>query len=244
MIKLNNFIGQNPNIEVIEEKGVFKVIEHYKDLSVTTAEAQVMDCRQRQILITLSNNSVRLAPGEMQFILGNVDAETGAISVGDLLYKGKMTGNAAIKPLYKGTGYVMTEPTYRHFIIENVDDWGGSIVTNDGMFVCCDGELKDTVSDRNNLSSAVLGREGLYNPCLKGSGYIVLKSPCPREELYEIDIVDDVVKIDANNTICWSESLKFTVEISDKSLVSSADSGVGFVNVYSGTGKILMTPLR
>lgn len=57
------------------------------------------------------------------------------------------------------------------------------------------------------------------------------------------DIDNDVVKIDGNMAIAWSPSLNFTVERSSKTLVGSAVSGEGLVNVYRGTGKILMAPI-
>ena len=40
-----------------------------------------------------------------------------------------------------------------------------------------------------------------------------------------------------------ARSLSFTVERSAKTLVGSAMSGEGLVNVYRGTGKILMAPV-
>lgn len=43
--------------------------------------------------------------------------------------------------------------------------------------------------------------------------------------------------------IAWSGSLDFTVERSGKSLIGSAASGEGLVNVYRGTGKVLMAPV-
>jgi uncharacterized protein (AIM24 family) len=43
--------------------------------------------------------------------------------------------------------------------------------------------------------------------------------------------------------IAWSGSLQFTVEKSGKSLLGSAASGEGLVNVYRGTGRILLAPL-
>ena len=42
--------------------------------------------------------------------------------------------------------------------------------------------------------------------------------------------------------IAWSSTLEFKVEKSSKSLVGSAVSGEGFVNVYRGTGKVLVAP--
>lgn len=69
------------------------------------------------------------------------------------------------------------------------------------------------------------------------------KSPVPREELIEIDLHDDEIRIDGNYAIAWSGNLEFKVEKSTKSLVGSAVSGEGLVNVYRGTGKVLMAPL-
>ena len=59
-----------------------------------------------------------------------------------------------------------------------------------------------------------------------------------------IELHDDIVKIDGNYAIAWSGSLNFTVERSGKSLIGSAASGEGLVNVYRGTGKVMMAPVR
>jgi uncharacterized protein (AIM24 family) len=58
----------------------------------------------------------------------------------------------------------------------------------------------------------------------------------------EVTLVNDVMKIDGSFAIAWSGSLNFTVERSSKTLIGSAASGEGLVNVYRGTGKILMMP--
>lgn len=78
---------------------------------------------------------------------------------------------------------------------------------------------------------------------LSGNGLAVLESPVPREELIEIELQDDEIRIDGNYAIAWSGNLEFKVEKSTKNLVGSAVSGEGFVNVYRGTGKVLMAPL-
>jgi uncharacterized protein (AIM24 family) len=89
----------------------------------------------------------------------------------------------------------------------------------------------------------MLGNEGLFNLCLKGEGIAVLESPVPRSELIEFILDNDEVRIDGNFAIAWSNSLEFRVEKSSKSLIGSAVSGEGLVNVYRGTGKILMAPI-
>ena len=43
--------------------------------------------------------------------------------------------------------------------------------------------------------------------------------------------------------IAGSSSLDFTVERSGKTLIGSAASGEGLVNVYRGTGKVLLAPV-
>ena len=178
-------------------------------------------------------------------MLGNVSATTGIKGVGDLFGKalrGKATGESAIKPEYAGDGLLVLEPTYKHLILMSADDWGGSVVLDDGLFLACESSLQHKAVMRSNLSSAVAGGEGMFNLSLNGSGVFCLESKCPREELIEITLQNDVLKIDGNFAIAWSNSLEFTVERSGKSLIGSAASGEGLVNVYRGTGKVLMMP--
>ena len=139
---------------------------------------------------------------------------------------------------------MVLEPTYKHIILLDVDDWNGSVVLDDGMFLACDANLRHKAVMRSTLSSAVAGNEGMFNLGIIGSGVLCLESPCPKEELVEVTLRDDVIKIDGNMAVAWSGSLDFTVERSGRSLVGSAVSGEGLVNVYRGTGKVLFAPVR
>jgi uncharacterized protein (AIM24 family) len=112
------------------------------------------------------------------------------------------------------------------------------------MFLASEADVKHSLVARSNISSAVAGGEGLFNLSLEGRGIVALESFVPREELIIMNLQDDEVKIDGNMAVAWSKSLKFTVERSGKSLIGSAASGEGLVNVYRGTGKILMAPVR
>lgn len=179
-------------------------------------------------------------------MLGDVHATTGVKGVGDLFSKavrGKVTGESAIKPEYIGNGILVLEPTYKHILLVDLSDWNHSIVLDDGLFLACDANLKHKAVMRSNVSSALAGNEGLFNLGIEGSGVVCLESKCPREELIEITLENDVLKIDGNMAIAWSGSLDFTVERSGKSLIGSAASGEGLVNVYRGTGKVLMAPV-
>lgn len=253
MYQISNFID-NDDITTLASLGAFTVLEYQRDLSVMPQDAQIayfanaMNVRKRQVVCDLSkaNGGITLQAGAMQWTVGNVNATTGIKGVGDLLGKamrGKVTGESAIKPEYTGNGTLVLEPTYRHILLVDLQDWNGSIVLDDGLFLACESTLKHKAVMRSNFSSAVAGGEGLFNLGVSGSGILCLESVCPREELVEITLQDDILKVDGNMAIAWSGSLNFTVERSGKSLMGSAVSGEGLVNVFRGTGKVLLAPV-
>ena len=251
MFQVKNFTD-NDDVKILDQKGAFTVIEYQRDLSVTPGSAitayycSQMNVRKRQVICDLSKSHITLQAGAMQWMLGDVNATTGIKGVGDLFGKavrGKVSGESAIKPEYTGTGILVLEPTYKYLILLDAADWGGSVVLDDGLFLACDSRLKHKAVMRSNISSAVAGGEGLFNLSLNGSGVFCIESDCPQEELIEIILDNDVLKIDGNYAVAWSSTLDFTVEKSTKSLLGSAASGEGLVNVYRGTGRVLMQPI-
>lgn len=251
MYKVSNLF-ENDDIKTLATLGAFTVIEYQKDLSVMPGDAmqayfsKEMNVRRRQVVCDLSKSNVTVQAGAMQWSVGDVNATTGVKGVGDLFGKailGKVSGESAIKPEYTGNGTLVLEPTYKHLILVNLNEWNGSIVLDDGLFFACESSLKYKAVMRSNVSSAALGGEGLFNLGVTGSGVLCLESYCPQEELVVIDLQDDVLKVDGNMAIAWSGSLNFTVERSGKSLIGSAASGEGLVNVYRGTGRVLLSPV-
>lgn len=252
MYKINNFFN-NDDIRILDTKGPFSVIEYVRDLSVSPSTAATayfcneMNVRKRQLVCDLSkSNGVVCQAGAMQWSVGNVNATTGVKGVGDLLGKamrGKVTGESAIKPEYKGDGILVLEPTYKYILLLDADNWNGSVVLDDGLFLACDASLQHKAVMRSNFSSAVAGNEGLFNLSINGKGILAIESACPKEELIEIELQDDVLKVDGSLAVAWSNSLNFTVERSGKTLIGSAASGEGLVNVYRGTGKVLLAPV-
>ena len=250
MIHYNN-VFNNPNIKCIAQGGQYFIYEHQEDLSVSPWSADTayfmkeMNVKKRQVLVQLNNTATKIQAGAMQWMAGNIEMNSGVTGVGNFLgkmVKGAVTGESAAKPVYTGQGYLMLEPTFAHLLIEDVAAWGQGIVLDDGLFLACDANIKETIVKRNSMTSAAFGGEGLFNLALSGQGYCVLESPVPREELFEFNLENDVIKIDGNMAIAWSSTLEFSVEKATKSLMGSAVSKEGFVNVYRGTGKILMAP--
>ncbi len=251
MFHVNNFTD-NDDVQVTDELGAFKVIEWKRDLSVSAESAIMayfaseMNVRRRQVICDLSQAPVTIQAGAMQWTVGQVNANTGIKGAGDFLSKtirGAATNESAIKPEYTGSGMLVLEPTYKYVILLDVAHWGNDIVLDDGLFLACYSSLSHRAVMRKTMSSAIGGGEGLFNLGIQGYGALVLESPCPKEELIEITLDNDEVKIDGNMALAWSGSLAFTVERSSKSLIGSAASGEGLVNVYRGTGKILMSPV-
>jgi uncharacterized protein (AIM24 family) len=229
-----------------------QVIEYARDMSVSPYTSKMeyymsqMNVNKRQVLLNLNGNSYTIQAGAMQWTSGQVTMQTGVTGVGNFLGKmvsAAVTKESAVKPVYSGYGQMMLEPTYRHILLTDVADWGGSIVLDDGLFLACDSNLKQSVVARSNLSSAVFGGEGLFNLSLNGQGVAALESYVPMEELIEVNLQNDVMKIDGNMAIAWSGSLEFTTETATRGLINSAISKEGLVNVYRGTGKIWLAPV-
>ena len=252
MFRIKNLLN-NENVKTIDKKEKMRVIEYVNDLSVTPSSAihsyfaHKMNVRKRQVLIELSDTEYTVSAGAMQWTLGNVEMNSDVKGVGDFFgkaIKGAVTKEAAVKPKYKGSGILMLEPTYRHIILEDMQEWPSGIVLDDGMFLACESSVEHQVVMRSNVSSALFGKEGLFNLKLTGTGIVALESYVPRDELIEISLENDVLRIDGNFAVAWSGSLEFSVEKSTKSLIGSGISGEGLVNVYRGTGKVLLAPIN
>lgn len=251
MVK-TNLTNSTQARSITQTKGCFSVMEYEKDISVRAEEAHTayyaaqMNIRKRQLIANLNGNAVVVQAGAMQLMLGSLDAGTDIKGAGDLFKKAlssKVTGESAVKPKYSGKGQLVLEPTYKHIILEDLKDWNGAMVIDDGLFLASDSTVDIKVVARTTLSSAIAGGEGLFNTCLTGNGVVALESPVPYDELFIVDLDNDCVKIDGNMAIAWSKSLTFTVERTTKTLIGSAASGEGLVNVYRGTGRILIAPV-
>lgn len=245
---------QNDNRKFVNSIDNFHVLEYIQDASVSPMNAQTeyfmskMNVRRRQVVIDIDKeHSAIIQAGAMRWMSGNVQATSGVKGVGDFLgkaLKGAVTKETAVKPEYVGEGCLVLEPTYKYILLVDLAQWGAEGMTiEDGMFLASDGNVKNKIVTRKNVSSAVLGGEGFFNLSLYGNGVVALESNVPEDELIEDVLENDELKIDGNLAVCWSSNLDFTVERTTKTLVGSAVSGEGLVNVYRGTGRVLMCPV-
>ena len=251
---VTNLMEETESRKIVEKRGRFTVIEYLRDISVSPQMAQEayfaseMNVRKRQLIADVDPKiGVVIQAGEMQMMIGDVEASTGVKGAGDFfkkLVRSSVTSETIIKPHYIGKGSLVLEPTFYHILLVDLDEWEGDVVIEDGMFLACEDTVELELTSRKNVSSLILGREGIFNTLLAGYGLVALESPVPADELIVADLKDDVIKIDGNMAIAWSSTLEFSVEKTTSTLVGSLASKEGFVNVYSGTGKVLIAPVR
>ena len=245
---------ESENRKFVKNMGPFRVLEYMQDESVAPWNAMTeyfmgkMGVHRRQVVCYMNGkNSIITQSGAMQWTAGKVESGTGIKGAGDLIgkmAKGYVTKESAVKPEYNGVGLLGLEPTYKYIILQDVADWGPQgMVVEDGMFLACEGTVQHRIVARQSASSLLAGNEGIFNMAFNGQGVVVLESNVPEEELIEFNLENDELKIDGNMAVAWSASLAFTVERSSKSLIGSAVNGEGLVNVYRGTGKVLMAPV-
>ena len=248
-----NVIGTRENISVIDTGQCggmrVEVLEYQKLLGSTNTDA-VMDLyfmskqniKARQIAVYLENESVKMEPGAMSYFQGNIEMVSG-VTAGNAIGRflsGAVTGEKMAQPEYRGTGVVVLEPSFQHFIVLEMEQ--EHIVVDKGMFYCAQGSIEVKPILMKNVSSAVLGGEGLFQISLKGTGVVVLECPVPSCEIDVIELNQDTLKVDGNFAVLRSANIDFTVERSAKTLIGSAVSGEGLVNVYRGTGSVWLAP--
>lgn len=249
-----NAIGTRENIKVIdssEAPGIKIDVMEYQRLMGTRSmySAQTMyfmerqNIRVRQIAIYLENNSVKIEPGAMSYFQGNLEMVSGMTVSNAIgrIFSGAVTGEAAARPEYRGTGMVVLEPSFKHFIVIDLAQ-GERIIVDKGMFYAAQGSVAVEPFMQRNLSSAALGGEGIFQMSLTGPGLCVLECAVPMCEIDIIEMNNDVLKVDGNFSVLRRGNIEFTVERSAKTLIGSAVSGEGLVNVYRGTGEVWLAP--
>ncbi|MEG0962228.1 MAG: AIM24 family protein [Lachnospiraceae bacterium] len=246
--------GSRENIQVIEEytSGGLRVevLEYEKLLGISNASMaqsvyfmEHQNIRVRQIALYLNQEKVTIEKGAMSYFQGNIQMISGVTAGNALgrLVRGAVTGEQMAQPEYTGSGLLVLEPSFKHFLVLELAD-RESIIIDDGMFYCAQGSVQVKTVPLRSISSAALGGESLFQSQLTGPGIIILESTVPMLEIDVIDLDNDTLKVDGNFAVLRSANLDFTVERSAKTLIGSAVSGEGLVNVYHGTGQVWLAP--
>jgi uncharacterized protein (AIM24 family) len=199
----------------------------------------------KQIRIVLDCSSVKLEPGALSYLKGDIEIKSkigGLIGFGKKIISSKLTGENAFKPLYSGTGEIFLEPSFGHFALIELED--DEIIISDDMFYGCEEGIEVNAAMQRNASAAFLGNEGLYQTRIEGTGIVALKIPVPESEIFKCVLINDTLRIDGNFAILRTGNIEFSVEKSSKSIIGTTISGEGMVSVYRGTGEVWLVPTK
>ncbi|MBD2546075.1 MULTISPECIES: TIGR00266 family protein [Planktothricoides] len=199
------------------------------------AEIEIIDREGvRLVKITLQNETVRAESGAMYYMRGDIQMESaGTGGLGGFL-KSAVTGENIFRPTYKGTGELYLEPSFGGFHILELqgEEW---IMDAGGYFAS--EETVEITAKRNKLISGLFGGEGLFQTVARGRGKLVLSTPGP---IREIHLQNNRLVVDGKYAVARKGNLDYRVEKAARTFMGSMLSGEGFVNVYEGTGTVLI----
>lgn len=241
--KISELVSKNCSFEVLE----YPELHGGKDIQSAIMFSFMKDAeiRLRQIKINLNGGAVKLESGALNFLKGNIEMESkmgGILGLGKKLISSKVTGETVFKPRYSGTGEIFLEPTFGHYALVQLEN--EEIIVDDGLFYACEDGIEVGVAAQKNLSSAIMGNEGIFQTKICGTGIVVLEIPVPETEIMKYTLSNDVLKVDGNFALLRSKGVEFSVEKSAKSIIGSTTSGEGFLNVFRGTGEVWLAPTQ
>jgi uncharacterized protein (AIM24 family) len=228
-------------------RATFEVLE-YNQLPITNAGssssyyAKETGVKLKQVRITLRQGAVQAEAGALQFMKGDLQLKSNAGGVGGFMKKmasNILTDESLFKPLYEGTGEIYLEPSYGHYLLMDLND--EEVVADKGMFYAAEPTVQLGVA-RQKLTSSIKGDEGLFQTKLKGSGFCVLQSPVPLNQIMKVQLNDEKLQVDGTFALLRKGEISFSVKRSSSSIIGSATSGEGYLHVFEGTGEVWLAP--
>ncbi|MCW3782538.1 AIM24 family protein [Defluviimonas salinarum] len=236
--------------EKVAPGGKIEVVE-YGDLAgssdARTAEQlfflREAKMRLKSVRVTLNRGRVRTEPGSLYYMNGKLEivASTGG-GIVSALARRVTTGEPLFVNEIRGTGTIMLEPTYGHFILAELED--ETLIVDKGMFYAGLGELQIGAEINRNLGAGLFGGEGFFQTRITGTGIVALFSPVPMSELQEFELKDGRLMVDGNFALMRTGKVEFRVEKSSKSWLATSVSGEGLLQVFEGTGTVWIAPTQ
>lgn len=250
-------VGTRDNIKILDNRyypnyGVTVMIIEYQKLLGNTNlyNASTLyfmheeNLRCRQIGMFISNNGVKIEAGAMSYFQGPLQCTTGITDIGKLArqaFTSKLTNEKLIMPEYNGSGILVLEPSFKHFIVMELAP-GEQIICDKGMFFAASKSVNIEPTFAGSPSGSILGGEGVFQQLITGPGMVILESPVPMQEINVLELNNDILRVDGNFALLRTGGISMSVETVSQSFVGSAMTGEGLVNVYRGTGKVWIAP--
>lgn len=247
-----NFTNKLKMLSEMECESKFQILEYQNLDGAADVETALglnvikqSGIKLKQVRIILEDSSVKLEPGALSYMKGNIEIKNksgGLLGFGKKIISSKLTGETTFRPTYSGTGEIFLEPSFGHFALIELED--DEIIVSDNMFYACEEDIEVNAAMQKNISSTFLGNEGLYQTRIEGTGIVALRVPVPESEIFKCVLINDTLKVDGNFAILRTGNIEFSVEKSSKSIIGTAISGEGMVNVYRGTGEVWLIPTK
>ena len=192
----------------------------------------------RMVKVVLQGDEVRSERGAMHYMRGEIEMVTTMPGVGKLL-KSVVSKESIFRPTYKGTGEVYFGPPSfdeYHVMELNNESW----ILDQGAYICSDMSIDIGAIRNKGIATMAFGGEGIFQTSAQGTGTVVFKSPGP---LQEIELDGETLTVDGRFAVAREGSLQFKTQLLGKGIMSKVGGGEGFVNVISGTGKVLLSPV-
>jgi len=231
---------------------VVEILE-YKELlgssDVRTAEmlyfTKHAGAKLKMIRIRLSGSKVRVEPGALYFMKGQLEMKS---STGGGMLKGMkrklLSGETFFVNEIHGVGEVYLEPTFGHFFLHNLNPNEPGVICDKGMFYAGAGNLNVGAKMQGKLSAGFFGGEGWFQTHITGHGVAILYVPVPKEEVMMYVLDNEKLSVDGNFALMRHDSVDFKVEKSSKGIMSTLVSGEGLLQTFAGSGKVWIAPTQ
>lgn len=199
----------------------------------------------KTVKITLKNNHVRVEPGALYYMKGHLEIKA---SSGGGFLKGLsrkvLSGETFFVNEIHGNGEIYLEPSFGHFLLYQIKESDKAIIVDKGLFYAGTSGLDISAVMQKNVSSALLGGEGLFQTRIQGTGIAILYSPVPSKEIDKITLTSEKLWVDGNFALMRTEGIDFKVEKSSKSWLATSVSGEGLLQTFEGTGTVWIAPTQ
>lgn len=230
------------NFEIIELNNLEGAISPKQGMELFFA--QQAGLKMRQVRVQLNNGGIKTEAGALYYYKGHIQAQTKMGGVGGFIMKslvGGVTDESTGKPMYSGVGEIYLEPSFKHYLPINLSN--DAIIVDKGLFYCCSAEIDVSAQMQSNVSSALLGGEGLFQTKLSGTGVAILEIAVPANEIVAYQLQkEEELKVDGNFAIARTESVSFSVTKSEKGLLGTVMGGEILLNTFVGPGIVWLAP--
>jgi uncharacterized protein (AIM24 family) len=193
----------------------------------------------RWIDIHLQHEMVRVESGALSYLIGDIAIHSKLMPSFGGMVRSLMADESVYRPTYTGTGIITLESSLGGFHVFQLR--GESWILEKGTYWASEGAV-DVKFHRERTMTSLWAGEGLIYLQTKVSGYgqVVLTTRGPVEELTLLPGQEFVAE--GNYVVCRTAEVGFHIRRPTKNYLGRFTSGEGFVRVYKGPGRLLITP--